>query len=385
MNNKNIQRHKILFYIGDLGGGGAERVMLNLLCHLDRNKYQLSLMLQEHKGEYLNLVPDDVQIIDLSWKKGKIHYFQRINQLYQVIKIVKPDLIVSFRTGANIALSRAKLFTRFKSKIILREGNNLSLNFLSLVKFPWVVLKKIELRLLFSIADKIITISEGIKDDLVANFNLKKTLFYTISNPVDITSIVNHSKDQIPEIDQIKGVKTIVAIGRFFPQKAYFDMIKVFRIIRTAIPSKLIILGQGPQEEAIREQVKIMKLEHDVLMPGFVDNPYAYLKYADVYLSTSHWEGFHLTVAEAMACGVPPVATDCNYGPREIIHDGIDGILVPVGDIEAIANGVIQLLQDEDYRQQLSDKAKIRAKDFDVSVIIKEYERIFDETMMDEA
>lgn len=118
-----LNRH-ILFYIGDLGGGGAERVMLNLLQNLDRNKYQLTLLLHSEKGAFYKKIPSDIQKVIVCWKTGKIHFLYRIYQLGNAIKKLNPDLVVSFRTASNIAVSRAKFLTRFRAGIILREGTN---------------------------------------------------------------------------------------------------------------------------------------------------------------------------------------------------------------------------------------------------------------------
>lgn len=377
-----LNRH-ILFYIGDLGGGGAERVMLNLLQNLDRNKYQLTLLLHSEKGAFYKKIPSDIQKVIVCWKTGKIHFLYRIYQLGNAIKKLNPDLVVSFRTASNIAVSRAKFLTRFRAGIILREGTN-TISWLKIkTKSFFLPIRKLEVKIFYSLADKKIANSDGIKNDLVINFKINSNIIHTIYNPIDFEGITKaiRQSDNSPYTKQ-EHEKIILAIGRLDPPKAYQDMISAFSIIRSVIPSRLLILGQGSLESEIREQIKKSQVEDFVKLHGFVNNPWVYLVNADVFLSTSHWEGFPNALIEAMACGVPPVATDCDFGPREIIHDGIDGFLTPVGDIKYIADRVIELLQDDELRSRLAENAKNRVHAFEISTIIQEYETLFDEVLL---
>lgn len=375
-------KFKILFIIASLSGGGAERVMINLLKHLDREKYKLSLALLNMGGEYSNELPADVELIKLKDYQGRRYFFHRIFNLRKVIRKNKPDLVVSFMTGSNISLTRYKFFMHRNLKLIIREGTNPSMSLSKKVNSRWQSFKKIEIKSFYKLANQIIVISNGIKVDLIKQWRFDSSLIKRIYNPLDVNEIQRKSLIPTSVTNSIKpDVRIIVAVGRFEPPKGYQDMIKSFDIIRKKQNVRLIILGKGPLESSIKKLISDLDLKDHVLMPGFVSNPWSYLNLADVYLSTSHWEGFHLTIAEAMACGVPPVATDCDFGPREVIQDGINGFLVPVGDIETIAEKVINLLTNEPLRKKLSENAKIRALDFDVSKIVKQYEVVFDKVI----
>lgn len=137
---------------------------------------------------------------------------------------------------------------------------------------------------------------------------------------------------------------SLLSVGRLMTSKGYDDLINAFAIIRRQMPSRLLILGQGELQAQLMTMVQDLDLQNDVYMPGFVQNPWAYMQKADLYVSASRSEGFHLTLVEAMACGTPVIATDCDFGPREIIETGINGILVPVSDVDAIAANAIELL-----------------------------------------
>jgi glycosyltransferase involved in cell wall biosynthesis len=378
-----IIKSNLMFVIHSLSGGGAERVMINLLKHLDRTKYRLTLALLNPGGEYFSDLPDDVELTKLRDYRGKRFFFHRIFDLRKAIRLHKPDLIVSFMTGSNISLTRTKLFGGMNFPLIIREGNNPSLNIRKNISNLWLSYKKIELRLLYRTANRIISISEGIKTDLSSNWGINEHKIITIPNPIIFKEIKTKSAESISEPFSIPNDNrpTIIAVGRLVKQKGYEYMLRAFQLVRAVTPARLIILGKGDLQSDLQDSINRLGMENDVTLLGFAQNPFAYLNRSKVYLSTSLWEGFHLTIAEAMACGVPPVATDCDFGPREIIQDRVNGFLVPVGNIEKIAEKVIELLTDDDLRTKISENAKARALDFDISKIVKEYEKVFDQVI----
>ena len=369
-------KKKLLFYIGTIGGGGAERVLLELLKHLDRDKYRLSIVMNRLNGRWVTRIPPDVKIIDRSEIYRSVWFFlKRVLGLAGIINREKPDLVISFLTGANRSLLRCRFLVDKKIKFVLREGSNPDNIKKSSYTLKEKVLSPIEVKILYSKADRIITASKGVMNNFVNNWGMQYDRFTVIHNMVDIKKV-----DKSLEYSGIKDPfkKNIIAVGRLIKEKGYNDMLKVFSNIKRRIPSRLIILGDGPERANIEELIKDLSLENDVCIPGFVNNPWEYMKASDVYLSTSHYEGFHLTIAEAMACGTVPVATDCDYGPREIITDGKNGRLLPVGDIEGLCDAIVQLLQDDKNRAGMSQEARERAKDFDVHKIVRQYEEVFD-------
>ncbi len=374
-------KKKLFFYIGTLGGGGAEHVLLALLNNLDRKKYDLAIILNRMDGRLVNQIPSDVRLFDRSetYKSG-INLVNRFWGLAKLIKRENPDLVISFLTGANRSLMRCRYFVNRNVKFILREGNNPDHIKRSAVSVKEKLLSRFEVRWLYPKADQIITASTGIKNDFVENWGMKSGLFTAIHNMIDISQIQKQVNDA-PELQAGNGEKTLIAVGRLVKQKGYDDLLKVFAKVRERIPSRLIILGAGPEKLNIETWIQDLSLDGDVIMPGYVNNPWEYMKMADLYLSTSLYEGFHLTIVEAMACGTTPVITDCDYGPREIIDDGINGYLCPVGDIENMAKKVTELLKDEPARKRASKKAEEKAMQFDISVTIKNYEELFDEMM----
>lgn len=354
-------------------------MLIELLKNLDREKYRLAIVMNRMDGRWLKKIPPDVKIIDRSdTYKSPRYFLKRVWGLAKIIKKEQADLVVSFLTGANRSLMRCRFLVNHNVKFILREGNNPAHIKKSANSIKEKILSEREVKFFYPKADRIIAASNGVVTSFVDQWGLKPCTFRVIHNMVDLQKVDKTKKTE--KLIQ-PGKKNIIAVGRLVKQKGYKDMLRVFSEVVRKVPSRLVILGDGPEKEAIKEKVKEYSLENDVTMPGFVHNPWEYMKASDLYISTSHYEGFHLTIAEAMACGLPVVATDCDYGPREIIDDGMDGYLCPVGKVECMVEKVIRVLKEDKDYQRISSNAKEKAKKFDVSVVTKKYESLFDEVL----
>lgn len=373
-------KKNILFYIGTLNGGGAERMLIELLKNLNRRKYKLFLALNRPQGFFFDQVPSDIIVIDRSpYYKDRSNLLKRFFGLASIIKDHNIDLAMGFLPGANRSLMRAQFFAGNHVSLMLNEQNNPS--FVQGKEKSWfrTMMEKIEMSFYYPDADGIVVACEGLKEHFIDTMNLNPDKIDVIHNMINREIIETLIKESVIDINFDEDVKTVVAAGRLTEQKAYSDMLKVFKRVHDQVPARLIILGEGKERENIEKQINEFSLAHSVFMPGFVENPFTYFSEADIYLSTSHWEGFHLTIVEAMACGTVPIATDCDYGPREIITDGKNGRLLPVGDIEALSDAIIQLLNDDELRKKMSVDAWKRSKDFNVDNIVRQYEEVFDE------
>jgi glycosyltransferase involved in cell wall biosynthesis len=147
-------------------------------------------------------------------------------------------------------------------------------------------------------------------------------------------------------------------MGRLHPQKGFDLLLQAFGQIQAKYPDwHLTILGEGAMRGELEQLRAKLGLIDRVHLPGAVTNVNDYLRQADIFVLSSRFEGFPMAVCEAMACGLPVIATDCLSGPREIIQDGIDGMLVRVDDVESLASGLERLMSDPVYRQQLAQAA----------------------------
>jgi len=360
-------KKNLLFYIGTLQGGGAEKVLIELLNQLDRKKYNLFIALNRPQGAFYERIPQDVQLIDRSsFYKKKSGLFERYFGLASIIKKEKIDLAMGFLPGANRSLMRSRFFAGENVKMVLNEQNNPT--FISRTEQSWFrkKLEQVEMSLHYPKADGMVVACKGLKEHFLDTMNLNPDHVHVIYNMINPDEIEKLAREPVTGHDLGDKIKTIVAVGRLTEQKAYDDMLKVFKRVQKQITARLIILGEGPDREKIEKQVQDLSLGESVFLPGFVDNPFAYMGRADLYLSTSRWEGFHLTIAEAMACDTVPVTTDCDYGPREIITDGKNGRLLPVGDIKGLSDAVLHLLTQDELRKKMSADAKTRAEAFNV-------------------
>ena len=171
-------------------------------------------------------------------------------------------------------------------------------------------------------------------------------------------------------------------MGRLVPVKGFDMLLSSFAPLVTEFPDwDLTILGNGSLMGELKAQAAKLGIENRVNLPGFVNPPFEYLKGADLFAFTSHSEGFGLALMEAMACGLPAVSFDCPSGPGEIIRHEVDGLLVPPMNIEALRENLRRLMNNEEERKQMGERAKEVLQRFAPSEIMKKWERVIHEAI----
>jgi glycosyltransferase involved in cell wall biosynthesis len=238
------------------------------------------------------------------------------------------------------------------------------------------------MRLAYVRATLVLGVSKGVSDDLIANFGSTSDRTLTINNPYNIDEIVSDGRK--PPSIALPG-DFIVAVGRLVAAKGFSDLIAAYADGPREVP--LLILGDGPERAALEAQVAREKLSGTVIMPGFVRDPFAVMSRARALVSASYNEGFPNAIAEAMALGVPVLATDCPSGPAELLQgaagmagsasEGKCGLLVRPGDVAGLMNG-IAMLCDPVTRARLAEAGRRRIEGFRVERIAEEYWRVFD-------
>jgi glycosyltransferase involved in cell wall biosynthesis len=201
------------------------------------------------------------------------------------------------------------------------------------------------MRLLYPMADAVVAVSQGVARDLAAITGLPSHRIQVVPNPVVTPHLFRLAQEPIahpwlhdPERPVIMGM------GRLTRQKDFPTLLRAFAKVRAEKRCRLIILGEGGERFGLEALAGSLGIGDDVHLPGFVLNPYPYLAGAALFVLSSVWEGFGVVLAEAMALGVPVVATDCPSGPREILRDGQIAPLVPMGDPEALAGAMLDTL-----------------------------------------
>ncbi len=378
--NKKI---KVLFFISSLEGGGAEKVMVNIVNNLDRNKFDVSLVLSEKKGKYLNELSKDIKVyglIKINSIKNRVLpmlfylYMNQLYRLYKIIKSEKPDIVVSFLNMPNLMNILIKSFVR-KTKAIICVHSFMSIEF-----EDENFLIKMMSKLFYSKTDEIVCVSKASAKDINKSFDVPKNKIIAIYNPHDLENIDTLKNEKINDNWFKNDNPKILAVGSLIKIKGYKYLLRAFKIVRASgIPANLIILGEGEERPHLERLVRDLDLESCVILPGFKKNPYKYMKNSDVFVLSSLSEGLPNVVIEAMACGVPVISTRCPSGPEEIITNKVNGILVPVKDEKALAESIVDLLKNKDKAKRLSEEGVKRAEYFDAKKIVRQYEKIFKE------
>lgn len=372
-----MKKKKIMFFLFTLSGGGAERTVVNIMNNLNKNKYDVVLVLGNRKNDaYSQLLDKKIRIIDLDLSRLRYSIFQ----LRKTILEVNPNLIFSTMNPNNIMIAAANALTLKKTPLILREANNRTAS--GNVTF----FNKILTRFFYNrYATSIVSLSRGVKADLVKNFNIKEEKIQVIYNPIEVEDIVSASREPVDDFIFDEANKYIITVGRLHEQKNHDMLIRAFENIKDRLNVKLIILGEGPLEQELNSYIEKKDLQKDVFLKGFKSNPYKYVAKSDLFVLTSNWEGFGHVIVESLSLGIPVISTDCKSGPREIIGNNEYGILVPVNDSKRLEEEIEKVLTSKIDLTELKYKGKQRSKDFKALKIVKEYELLFDESMSDES
>ena len=356
---------RVLFFLPDLDGGGAQRTIINIANALSRRGIEASLAAVRVDGPARAWLNKDVDLVDLG--AGRIRH--SVLPLRRAIKSIRPDVLFSTIIDANIVAALATVGLIRKPKLILRETNSLRARG-DVGSIRWRLAAWAYPR-----ADIVIALSSGVERELAEDFNLCPDRLLTVSNPVDVAA----ARTKASLLDTIIsgwGGYTLVAAGRLHRQKGFDLLIQsIAELKRRDI--RIVILGDGPEEAALRRQVAQMNMSDRVEFTGFLDNPYPWLAAADLFVLPSRWEGFGHVIVEAMSVGTPVIAADCPHGPADIIEDGVDGRLTLVEDPVALGTAIEAMLSDPKSLLRFSEKAVIKAEQFDVETIVEQYLALF--------
>lgn len=363
-------KKKIIFFLYTLSGGGAERTVINIINNLDKERFDITLVLGTNdNNDYIDFLPDDIDVKALDSKKLRYSLIK----LIKVINSVKPDLIFSTLNPNNLIVLLAKCLTFKKIPVVVREANNRtqagSATFAN---------KMITFFFYNFFANKVIALSEGVKKDLLNNFSIKENKIAVIYNPIEIQLIKKLENEIIEDVLFKDEEQIIVSVGRLVKQKDYPTLLKAIKIVTDKINIRLLILGKGPLENELKNMCKVLKIENNVEFIGFKKNPYKYLKKSDLFILSSKWEGFGHVIVEAMVTGTPVISTNCNSGPSEILENNKYGILVPVEDHIALSEKILEMLKDKKMKEKYTEMGFLRSQDFNAKSIVKQYENVFD-------
>lgn len=354
----------IALYVSSLRGGGAERVMVLLANGLAERGYKVDLVAASAQGPYRTEVSPSVNIVDLEAKRvaaslpGLVRYLRR----------ARPKSMLSAVNHANVIAVIARVIARVPTRLVVSEHNNLSQS----RKRPKDLSGKVVQALMhwaYSKADAVVAVSKGVADDLAETLGFPRSRIEVVYNPVVTPKLFERAAAPLDHPWLAPGEPPVVlGVGRLTPQKDFATLIKAFAQVRKQRDCRLVILGEGELRADLEGLIRDLDLSADVLLPGFSDNPFAWMRRSHVFALSSAWEGLPTVLIEALACGARVVSTDCPSGPFEILEGGRWGALVKVGDEADLAEAI-----NRAFSVSRVERASERGRDFDVELSVDRY------------
>ena len=336
---------RIAFFIRALKGGGAQRDTILLANEIAARGIGVDLLTLAPEGPLRSLVSDHVAIVPIGG--GKLR--AAVPRLRRALIERRPDVLISAEAAPNlVALLAARLIPQtMRPLILLREVASPSLA-LRLDPYRQNRIAYRVLRFAYRFADAVVTLTEGARRDLAENFGVPEHKLARMS----ANAVIDSSVAVAPEAKREPGL--IVSVGRLSPEKDHATLIRAFAKLDPAW--RLEIAGEGPLRDVLQSLIRELGIADRVTLTGFIADPFSVFRRAELAVSSSRYEGFGNAIVEALACGTPVVATDCPYGPREILSDGRYGLLVPPGDPDALAKAIAQAMSAP------PDRAAFRAR-----------------------
>ena len=344
---------KVALFMHDFAGDGVERMRLSLASALTDAACHVSIVVVNAAGPLTDKIPAGVRLVDLNCRR----LIYAIPKLRRYLQNEKPDFLVSSLCHNNIAALCARAITRTDVRLIICQHNALSQEIGLGWKYRAIPLLY---RVLAPRANGIVAVSHGVADDLAVTASISRNTITVIGNPV-IRSV--HPRQlPLPAHPWMndRSIPVFVFAGRLVTQKNPMMLISAFVQHVATHRARLVVLGDGPLRGAMRQVVVRAGLDQDVHFAGFVPEPLHWIGHAHALLLTSDYEGFANVLVEALACGTPVIATNCPFGPSEILVGGQYGHLVPLNDAAAMARAMA-----DDLRARFPAAGlRARAQDF---------------------
>ncbi|MEO8085694.1 MAG: glycosyltransferase [Bacteroidota bacterium] len=334
------RRIHVAFMVGSLRMGGAERMMIHTANQLA--KYvQVSFLSLTGGAELKPELQKNVRLISFEKKKT----LAAIPAILKFLKTEKPDVLISTQIHVNLVAMLLKIVFRTKTKIILREATSPGAQFMNFQDVrsrtvKWMV------KMLYPKADAIVAICEAVKNNLVEHHFAKMEQVTVIFNPVINQHLIEGMKVETDDEFFHAGVPVIISSGRLAPVKNFSLLIESFHKLLQKQDARLIIMGEGQERSKLESLISQVHLDRKVKLIGMKQNPFPYLKKSSVYVLTSLFEGLPNALIEAMACGLQLISVDCPGGSGEVLMNGELGKLVPMNNVDALADAMSAAIQN---------------------------------------
>ena len=382
---------KVLFVINTMGRAGAEMALLELLRRLKKEELELSLFVLTGQGEMLQELPEGVRLLNKSYDDCSVHTKEGKQHL------IKTVLKSMFRRGTVFRLLPyliSRLFSMLKKgrllpdKLLwrvlsdgaerLEETYDLAVAYIEGGSTYYVMdhVKAAKKAAFFHVDygragytrsldkecylkfDKVFTVSDEVKTAFLMAYPECQEKTEVFHNLINRERILQRAELPGGFADEFAGYR-ILTVGRLMEQKDFAQSIKAMKLLKEqGLKARWYILGEGEQRPELEHLIKELGLEQDFFLPGVTDNPYCYMKQADIYVHATRFEGKSIAIQEAQILGCPILVSDCS-GNREQVQHGIDGLLCDMTP-EAICAGIVELLSEEEKRRQYGEMAAKR-------------------------
>ncbi|NWO57348.1 MULTISPECIES: glycosyltransferase [Chromohalobacter] len=356
----------IALFLPSLEGGGAEIVMVTLANGLAAQGWRVDLVVAHATGAYVNRVSPAVRLVDLH--APRVLY--SVPALVRYLRRERPPVLLSALNYANVVALWANRLAGVGTRVVVSEHNNVTRDMGSEpANRSWLIPRL--MRQSYPWASGIVAVSNGVAEELARTLAIPRERIDVIYNPAVTERLRELSTLPLAHPWLAPGEPPVIlAVGRLTAQKDYPTLIQAFAALRAHRDARLVILGEGELRGTLEAMAARLGLADAIAFPGFVDNPYAWMRQAALFVLSSAWEGFGNVLAEAMACGTPVISTDCPSGPAEILENGAWGRLVPVADVEALCTAMREELDGE--RARRPDVIQ-RAQHFDLGQALSAY------------
>ncbi|WP_191112972.1 glycosyltransferase [Acinetobacter lwoffii] len=362
--------NKVMFFLPSLGGGGAERTVIQLANSFAEQGLKIHLGVCDLSGEKAKLLPEVSAKIDLvNFDCGRV--MNSITPLKINMKAEQYDCVVATQTHTNIVAGIAKKLAGVQTRLILREVSTPSKN-MKLQGIAKFVLKTL-VNWTYPMAQQVVCVSKGVEADFREYYAYKNKNLSSIYNPVLDDTYFEKLKAPVTHKFFNDSNKVILAVGRLTEAKNFGFLIRAFKALRDQhADTRLIILGEGELRTEFETLVAELGLKDAVDLPGFDANPYAYFKYASLFVLSSNWEGLPGVLIQALASKVKVVSTDCPSGPREILEYAKFGLLVECNDQIGLTQAMQKAIFAE-YVQYSDADFTAHIQKFHKHTVLKQY------------
>ena len=375
---------KVMIMTNALHGGGAEKVLQDVLRFINTDKYDITLYTMHSLDHNDMILPEKIKLrsvfdgqassmFDLSriWKKIKGFIFAHFSSeiFYRLFINEKFELEIAFIEGES-------------TKIIAGSNNSskkIAWVHIDLNNNPWTsfLYKNIaDETEHYKKYDKIVCVSESVREAFLSRYKVEPSRVLVVHNPINRSEILSKSDIiiQLPKKERFR----IITVGRLVKQKGYHRVINIGMKLKNAgFDFEWFILGEGNEKTSIEKRIKSACLEDHIVMTGYIENPYPYIKSADLYVCSSIAEGFSISVAEAIVLGIPVISTDC-AGVEELFGDMQCGIITENNET-SLYNAIEKILNHKELLSIFRKNCQMRSTTLTVESSIRRIEEIFDE------